>query len=94
MSKFDSISLTDVTAYLNGKRFPYENIEADFNENRIAVLYDMYTRFPYENIEADFNENRIAVLYDMYTRIQTVYYGYEYTEPLLKLSQFKLCPLW
>ncbi|KAK9720475.1 hypothetical protein QE152_g22057 [Popillia japonica] len=69
MSKFDSISLTDVTAYLNVKRFPYENIEADFNESRIAVLYDMYTR------------------------IQTVYYGYEYTEPLLKLSQFKLCPL-
>lgn len=69
MSKFDPISLTDVTAYLNGKRFPYENVEADFTENRIAVLYNMYSRF------------------------QSVYYGYEYTEPLLKLSQFKLCPL-
>ncbi|KAK9679463.1 hypothetical protein QE152_g40022 [Popillia japonica] len=69
MSKFDPISLTDVTAYLNGKRFPYENVEADFAENRIAVLYNMYSRF------------------------QSVYYGYEYTEPLLKLSQFKLCPL-
>lgn len=69
MSRFDAINLTDVTAYLNGKRYPYENVRADFDENRIAILYNMYARF------------------------QQSYYGHEYSEPMFKLNQFKLCPL-
>lgn len=69
MSKFDPISLTDVTVYLNGKRYPYENVRADFEENRISVLYNMYSRF------------------------QNIYYQYADSEPYLKYSQFKLCPL-
>lgn len=69
MSRFDAISLTDVTAYLNGKRYPHENLPIDFTNNRLAVSYNMYAQF------------------------QSSYYGYEYGEPMLKLSQFKLCPL-
>lgn len=69
MSKFDAINLTDVMAYLNGKRYPYENVRVDFDDNRVAVLYNMYARF------------------------QQSYYGYDHSEPLMKLNQFKLCPL-
>lgn len=69
ISRFDPIGLTDVTVYLNGKRYPYENVPIDFTNNRLAVSYNMYSQF------------------------QSAYYGYEYSEPLLKLSQFKLCPL-
>lgn len=69
MSRFDAINLTEVTVYLNGKRYPYENVYADFDDNRISVLYNMYSRF------------------------QEIYYGYNYSEPMLKLNQFKLCPL-
>lgn len=69
MSKFDAINLTDVTVYLNGKRYPYENVSVDYDDNRVAVLYNMYSRF------------------------QQVYYGHDYSEPMMKLSQFKLCPL-
>lgn len=31
--------------YLNGERFPYDNINIDFDNNRYAILYDMYARF-------------------------------------------------
>lgn len=45
MAKFDNIGLTNLTVFLNGERYPYDNINVDFDNNRFAVLYDMYARF-------------------------------------------------
>lgn len=45
MSTFDPASLRYVTVYLNGKINLYENVIADFTDNRLAVLYNMYAKF-------------------------------------------------
>lgn len=45
MAKFDNIGLTNMTVFLNGERFPYDNLNIDFDSNHFAVLYDMYARF-------------------------------------------------
>ncbi|XP_071055135.1 uncharacterized protein [Onthophagus taurus] len=45
MATFDNVKLTNLTVYLNGERYPYDNLNVDFDSNRVAVLYDMYTRF-------------------------------------------------
>lgn len=45
MSKFNNIKLTNLTVFLNGERFPYDNLNIDFDNNQYAVLYDMYSRF-------------------------------------------------
>lgn len=44
-SAFDHCQITDLKVYLNSVTYPYENINADFNRNQYAVLYDMYSRF-------------------------------------------------
>lgn len=56
MSGFSDIGLTNVTAYLNGKRYPYENLNMDSDFVRNATLYDLYSKFQksyynYENGE-------------------------------------------
>lgn len=58
-----------------------------------VTLYLNGKRYPYESIPMDFTNNRLAVAYNTYAHFQSVYYGYEHGEPLMKLSQFKLCPL-
>lgn len=45
LSLFDNINLTNLTVFLNGERFPYDNLNVDFDNNHYAVLYDMYSRF-------------------------------------------------
>ncbi|XP_071056549.1 uncharacterized protein [Onthophagus taurus] len=45
MALFDNINLTNVTVFLNGERFPYDNLNMDFDNNHYAILYDMYSRF-------------------------------------------------
>ncbi|XP_071055510.1 uncharacterized protein [Onthophagus taurus] len=45
MATFDNVKLTNLTVFLNGERYPYDNLNVDFDSNRVAVLYDMYTRF-------------------------------------------------
>ncbi|KAK9679044.1 hypothetical protein QE152_g40347 [Popillia japonica] len=45
MSLFNDITLTNVTALLNGKKYPYEDLNVDFSANRISTLYDMYAGF-------------------------------------------------
>lgn len=45
MSKFDNIKLTNLSVYLNGIRYPYDNLNVDYTNNHFAILYDMYSRF-------------------------------------------------
>ena len=44
-SMFDDCKLTNVKLYLNSDFYPYDDMNLDFNKNKIAVLYDMYSRF-------------------------------------------------
>lgn len=45
MSLFDHCHIRDVKVYLNSNYFPYENLNVNFADNRIALLYEQYTRF-------------------------------------------------
>lgn len=45
-SHFDHTQLASVKLYLNGVQFPYDNVTADFNANRYATLYHMFSDFP------------------------------------------------
>lgn len=44
-SNFDHCEITDVKVYLNSECFPYECIDSDFDNDKYAILYDMFTRF-------------------------------------------------
>lgn len=48
-AKFDHCEITDLKVYLNSDCFPYENINADFENDKYAILYDMYARFQEKN---------------------------------------------
>nr|AUH25520.1 ORF 7 [Spodoptera frugiperda]UJP16875.1 hypothetical protein Sf00067 [Spodoptera frugiperda] len=45
MSQFDHCYIRDVRVYLNSTYFPYENLNASFSNNKIALIYEQYTRF-------------------------------------------------
>lgn len=42
---FDDCKLTNVKLYLNSEFYPYDDLNLDFEKNRFAVLFDMYSRF-------------------------------------------------
>lgn len=42
---FDHCNLSNVKLYLNSDFYPYDDINLDFDKNRWAILYEMYTRF-------------------------------------------------
>ncbi|XP_025264475.1 uncharacterized protein LOC112637927 [Camponotus floridanus] len=45
-SRFDACNLTNVKLYLNSDFYPYNDMNLDFDKNKmIAVLYDAYARF-------------------------------------------------
>lgn len=44
-AKFDHCNLTNVKLHLNSVSYPYDDLRLDFDSNKYAVLYDMYTRF-------------------------------------------------
>lgn len=44
-SRFDHCQLSDLKVYLNSESFPYESLNLNFNNNQIALLYEMYARF-------------------------------------------------
>ncbi|XP_025266912.1 uncharacterized protein LOC112638817 [Camponotus floridanus] len=44
-SRFDACNLTNVKLYLNSDFYPYDDMNLDFDKNKIAVLYDAYARF-------------------------------------------------
>ncbi|XP_050454178.1 uncharacterized protein LOC126852926 [Cataglyphis hispanica] len=44
-SMFDDCKLTNVKLYLNSDFYPYDDMNLNFEKNKIAVLYDMYSKF-------------------------------------------------
>ncbi|RLU18528.1 hypothetical protein DMN91_008885 [Ooceraea biroi] len=42
---FDDCKLTNVKLYLNSERYPYDDLNLNFERNKYAILYDMYSRF-------------------------------------------------
>lgn len=44
-SKFDNCNITDLKLYLNGERFPYNNYNLDFGNDKYAMLYEHYANF-------------------------------------------------
>lgn len=45
VSIFDACNLTNVKLYLNSDFYPYDDMNLDFDKNKIAVLYDAYAKF-------------------------------------------------
>ena len=45
MSQFDHCNIKNIRVYLNTERYPYDNLNIDFDANHYATLYDMYCRF-------------------------------------------------
>ncbi|KMQ84574.1 hypothetical protein RF55_17527 [Lasius niger] len=42
---FDNCQLTNVKLYLNSEVYSYDDMNLDFDKNRYALLFDMYSRF-------------------------------------------------
>ncbi|XP_031330647.1 uncharacterized protein LOC116176197 [Photinus pyralis] len=45
MSKFDHCDIKNIRVFLNTERYPYDNLNINFGNNRYATLYDMYAKF-------------------------------------------------
>lgn len=45
MSQFDHCHLRDVKVYLNSTYYPYENLNANFSDDKIALIYEQYAKF-------------------------------------------------
>ncbi|XP_047039148.1 uncharacterized protein LOC124644014 [Helicoverpa zea] len=45
MSQFDHCNVRDVKVYLNSTYYPYESLNVNFADNRIALLYEQYIKF-------------------------------------------------
>ncbi|XP_050509170.1 uncharacterized protein LOC126886340 [Diabrotica virgifera virgifera] len=45
MSQFDHCNLRNIRVFLNSNRFPYNDLELDFESNRFATLYEMFANF-------------------------------------------------
>lgn len=44
-TKFDNCKLTNACVFLNSEKFPYDNLNLDWDNNVYSLAYDMYTRF-------------------------------------------------
>jgi hypothetical protein len=44
-AQFDACKLTNVRLHLNSDFYPYDDMNLDFDKDRFAILYNMYTRF-------------------------------------------------
>lgn len=45
ISKFEHCSLTNIRVYLNSDRYPYHDLYLNFEENKFASLYEMFSNF-------------------------------------------------
>ncbi|XP_031345829.1 uncharacterized protein LOC116180021 [Photinus pyralis] len=45
MSKFDQCGIENVRVFLNTERYPYDNLNINYLNNRYASLYEMYAAF-------------------------------------------------
>lgn len=68
---FDHCKLTNIKLYLNSESYPYDDLNLDFEKNRFALLFDMYSRFrksyygcDIENVltPSKFRHNPLAVI--------------------------------
>ena len=60
VSIFDQCKLTNVKLFLNSDFYPYDDMNLDFDNNKIAILYEMYAKFQevyYGRDEAYLNVN-------------------------------------
>ncbi|XP_071579898.1 uncharacterized protein [Temnothorax nylanderi] len=44
-SRFDYCALANVKLYLNSEFYPYDDVNADFESDKFAVLYELYAKF-------------------------------------------------
>ncbi|KAL6418689.1 hypothetical protein ACFW04_011874 [Cataglyphis niger] len=44
-SRFDKCKLNNVKLYLNSECYPYDDMNLDFDKNRLSILYDTYQHF-------------------------------------------------
>lgn len=44
-SQFDSCNLKNVKLYLNSEQYPYDDMNLDFDQGKIALLEEMYNEF-------------------------------------------------
>jgi hypothetical protein len=44
-SRFDHCALTNIKLYLNSEFYPYDDVNANFEDDKFAVLYEMYAKF-------------------------------------------------
>lgn len=42
---FDNINIRDISLSLNSERYPYEQMDLNFTENRYTTAFNMYTKF-------------------------------------------------
>lgn len=45
MSEFDHCNIKNLRVYLNTDRYPYDNLNIDFDRRHYATLYEMYSHF-------------------------------------------------
>ncbi|KAJ8913082.1 hypothetical protein NQ315_006583 [Exocentrus adspersus] len=45
MSTFDNCNLTNIRIFLNSERYPYNDLFLDFNNEKYATLYEMFSNF-------------------------------------------------
>ena len=45
VTKFNNCKLTNVKLFLNSEFYPYDDLNLDFDKNKHAILYHMYTQF-------------------------------------------------
>lgn len=67
-SSFDHCNVSNVKVYLNSECFPYENLNNDYENNKFAVIYDMYSRFK-ESYYGDFNQQSSLLSYEEFKSI-------------------------
>ena len=58
MSQFDHCYLRDLKVYLNSTYFPYESLNVNFSDDRIALLYEQYAKFQ----QSYYGRNRVEPL--------------------------------
>ena len=59
---FDHCKLANVKLYLNSEFYPYDDMNLDFERNKIAVLYHMYARFRKTYYDSDKEEETLLTM--------------------------------
>ncbi|XP_018405965.1 PREDICTED: uncharacterized protein LOC108782245 [Cyphomyrmex costatus] len=60
-TRFDACALVNVKLFLNSDFFPYDDMNVDFERNKVAILYDMYTKFANSYYGYERNETLLSL---------------------------------